>query len=133
MKRLLPKLIVAIALALTGQAMVSTPAHAATVQGCAGSSCTGTAGFALWNADGDALQVCDMKPDGKSVVVLATIDGVHKPYKWHTAGSGSNFCTDRSYGNVDEGLSIYFTVCLGDYSDGVIYESTCGYQVHGTT
>jgi hypothetical protein len=121
-------------LALVSQGLISTPAQAVpTLMGCTGSSCGDPAGFALWNADGDSLQICDMKPDGMSVVVLATINGVAKPAKWHYLGSKDVFCSFRSYGNVAEHQTIRFYVCLGDYSDQAVYEWTCGYQVQGTT
>ncbi|MGW4700032.1 hypothetical protein [Streptomyces sp. NPDC004285] len=80
----------------------------------------GGAGSATWYSNGDKLTICDNAADNKSVVVQASFTNT---LKWHTSGAGK--CTDRSYGDLAEGFSFSFRVCLGDYSEGIYYPATC--------
>lgn len=114
------------------------PASAADAIGCTATGCFHASGrgsgYGYWLADGDTMRVCDTFPDNLSVVVMATINGVQAPYKWHTAGAGtgSGLCTPRSYGNLPEGTQFTFRVCVGDYSDGYIDLDSCGNRINAT-
>ena len=80
----------------------------------------GGGGKATWYSNGDKLTICDTASDGKSVLVQASFTNT---LKWHTSGAGG--CTDRSYGNLEEGFDFSIRVCLGDYSQGIYYPATC--------
>jgi hypothetical protein len=116
------------------------PASAADAIGCTAAGCFHAAGrgagYGRWFADGDKMRVCDTYPDGLSVVVLAKVNGVSQPRKWHTAGAGGQdspgLCTDRSYGNLREGATVEFWVCVGDFSQGWIDLDSCGTTIHAS-
>ncbi|MBB5867337.1 hypothetical protein F4553_000716 [Allocatelliglobosispora scoriae] len=76
------------------------------------------------------MHVCDLYADGKSAVVIAWLNDVRAPDKWHT--SGARDCTERSYGNLIEGTHIDFMACLGKYSTNTVYWDTCGYMLSST-
>jgi hypothetical protein len=81
----------------------------------------GFEGTAYWYPSGDRLLVCDHRADGWSVVAIPSFNGA---YKWHTAGADR--CTERSWGDLPEGMEFTITVCLGKYSDNLIWWETCG-------
>lgn len=133
MKSKLARLAAACAIVIAGSLSWAAPASAGidttgcTTYGCYTANGWG-AGFGYWEADGDIMHVCDQFADGWSIVVVATIEGMDAPNKWHTTGADK--CTERSYGNLPEGKLFSYTVCLGKYSEGQILWTTCGRTVY---
>ncbi|MFG6192377.1 hypothetical protein [Nonomuraea sp. JJY05] len=114
---------------LTTTPAVAAPPTACTKYGC---SIVWGSGSGRWIADGDKMVICDGYADGYSVIVRADIDLKPQPDKWHT--SGADKCTERSYGNVAEGLDIAFYTCLGKQSTNYILPGSCSPVVaHGST
>ncbi|MGP3959138.1 hypothetical protein ACTWPT_24335 [Nonomuraea sp. 3N208] len=109
------------------------PAAAALSQACTAYGCYETwgTGSGRWIADGDKMVICDGYADGYSIVVRTHINYRSQPNKWHTSGAGK--CTERSYGDVGEGLKVVFYTCLGKQSTDYIVTGSCGNVGYGTT
>jgi hypothetical protein len=134
MRSKMARLVASFAVAIAGSLAWAAPASAADSFGCTTYGCFfgegWGSGYGLWMQNGDVMRVCDTFPDDLSVVIIATINGVNAPYKWHTAGAHT--CTDRSYGNLREGLDFVYRVCLGKYSENRIDLDSCGSRVEAT-
>ncbi|MGP3918810.1 hypothetical protein [Nonomuraea sp. 10N515B] len=113
--------------------VTAAPAVAAQPRACTLNGCYdiwGT-GSGRWIADGDKMVICDGYADGYSIRIRAHINYTDQPDKWHTSGAGK--CTERSYGDVGEGLIVVFYACLGKQSTGYILHDSCGAVAYGTT
>ncbi|MFE3905270.1 hypothetical protein ACFXPY_34520 [Streptomyces sp. NPDC059153] len=106
-----------------GTAMAGTDAIAYTND-------AGWGGWAKFVSNGDRLDVCDTKADGKRVhgeLIYTTSTGSYRRVVEDTNGA-NNTCASKG-GDIPEGTSVTVRVCLKDGADGA--EQYCATK-HGT-